>query len=295
MIYSSDTPITFNEFCLAYYDKAIEKAWIIIKSFINQHGTPPNNIELEEVVEDGVTDALERVYKTYDNKKKKGASVTTYLDSVLNNCLVDAYYKHTGLVRKKKKKAGKEDETDQTDRIISSDLFIKGVINKRLELERNEERKDGPEGMTYHSLEGERQWRNETINNICNELKEQVKKLGSIDRVIVEKWILLDKKGYTQAAVEELGITPAEVHRRMNRIIPKLRKKLEYRQEDYAEAISIDAEMSKIKKQQKVPRVIAEVPIEEREARKRVFRRRTDYKALRTRIESFLSALLKNS
>lgn len=292
MIYSSDTPITFDEFCLAYYDKAIEKAWIIIKSFINKHGTPPNNIDLEAVVEDGVTQALERVYTTYDNN---GASIMTYLGQVLKNCLVDEYYKHSGLVRKKKKKDDKEDKTFQADHIISSDLFLKRVVNKRLSTERYEEEKDVPEGMTYHSLEGERQWRAETINNIYNELKEQIKKLGSIDRVIVEKWILLGKSGYTQAAVEELGITPAEVNRRMNRIIPKLRKKLEYRHEDYAEAISIDAEMSEIKKQQKVPRMIAEVPDVEREARKRVFRRRTNYKALRTRIEDIFSSLLKSN
>ena len=292
MISSSDTPVPFDEFCLAYYDKAIEKAWIIIKSFINKHGTPPNNIDLEAVVEDGVTQALERVYTTYDNN---GASIMTYLDQVVKNCLVDEYYKHSGLVRKKKKKDDKDDKTFQADHIISSDLFLKRVVNKRLSTERYEEEKDGPEGMTYHSLEGERQWRNETINNICNEMTEQVKKLGSIDRVIAEKWLLLDKKGYTQAAVDELGITPEEVYRRMNRIIPKLRKKLEYRHEDYFAAISIDAEMSKIKTQKKAPRVIAELPDEEREAKKRVFRRRTNYKALRTRIESFLSDLLKSN
>lgn len=302
MLFSSDTPLSFNEFCLAYYNTAKKKAWIILRSFINMHGTPPNNINLEDVVEDGVTCALERVYKTYNKEKENGASVMSYLDRVIKNCLVDQYYKQAGLVRKKKKKVNKENETGQADQIVSSDLFLKGVINKRLEMERKDmgEEDDEQEDMTYHSLEGERKWRSETLNSICNELTEQIKKMDSIDRIITEKWLLLGKNGYTQAAAEELGLPPETIYRRMNRIISKLRKKLEHRQEDYKLVISIDTQHKPtILRNEPTPEKKLKkefnLPTEVLEAKKRVSRRRTDYKALRTHIEDILSSLLKSN
>lgn len=87
--------MTWDEFCELYWSFAQQKATYFIEKKRKDFGGFSDLVDVNYVRDESVLTAMEKAYKRHDDAR--GASITTYLSTIIHNEVVDTLKKETDL------------------------------------------------------------------------------------------------------------------------------------------------------------------------------------------------------
>ena len=194
------TEKTWDEFCELYFEEAKKAAETNLKKQSNKLGKISAYVDLDYVRDTAVLDAMEKTYIHYDSSR--GASVKTFLKTLVRNAIVDT-------LEKESKAVAKQQDIDDVKTIVKSIA---------------EEESDGSDGV-------------EARKKLIPRLRAAMDKLKPSDQIILY-YYLEDQKTYVSKSAEALKVSENFVSVRRNRIfklLPKLMEmtRAEYMQECY--------------------------------------------------------------
>ena len=198
--------LDYKAFCDAYYNEALKVADITIANFIGKNGELNPAIDVQLVKDLGISYGLEKVYDTYDVEHESKAKIKTYLSTVIHNCVL------TELKRESSSLGVKKRPTPPID-VLTLVATIRG----------------GKGTLGRFSDTFQTSGRFEKKEKLIAIMLDCVKRLKSVDQVIIHCWMVFPKSEYTDMALEELGWennknTRNLVSARCNRAIEMLRK-----------------------------------------------------------------------
>ena len=209
--------LDFKSFCALYYDAAVKTADITIADHIKKNGPISQYIDVDLVKDLGISYALEKVYCKYDVDHESKAKITTFLSKVVHNCVLTELGKESTRALAGKRK----DIVDFAKDPVS--CFSK------------KNKKGNAKGFRDY-IESGRKF--EKKEELIQEMLACVKKLSGVDQIIINCWMLFDKREYTGEAIEQLGWEDTKKTRnvvqvRCNRAIEMLQKMMSGVRADY--------------------------------------------------------------
>lgn len=204
--------LDYKSFCNLYYKAAEKVADITIADHVKKHGAISKYIDVGLVKDLGISYALEKVYCKYDVDHESKAKITTFLSTVVHNCVLTELGKEATSVQAGKRNGGFDFTKDPGSNVGRG----MGGFRDYLESGRKFEKKE----------------------DLIKEMLACVKRLSAVDQIILNCWMLYKRSEYTSQAIEALGWedTPNNrnvVHVRCNRAIEMLQKMMGGARSDY--------------------------------------------------------------
>ena len=198
--------LDYKAFCDAYYNEALKVADIAIANFIGKNGQLNPAIDVQLVKDLGISYGLEKVYDTYDVDHESKAKIKTYLSTVIHNCVLTELKREISSLGVKKRPPVPLDVMT----LVATIRGGKGTLGRFSD--------------TFLTS-----GRFEKKEKLITVMLDCVKRLNSVDQVIINCWMMFPKSEYTDMALEELGWennkhTRNLVSARCNRAIEMLRK-----------------------------------------------------------------------
>lgn len=206
--------MTYDQFCTAYYAKAMNVADITIANQIKKNGKIHPSIDVDNVKTLGVTYALQKAFDTYDVDREKKASLNAYLSTLVHNCVLTELKKESTAVNAKNKWS-----LDKLPDVGKLDMNERGKAFR-----------------DYMQYDG----RYERKEEVIAKLMKCVKKLNPVDQVIIECW-MRNWRTYTKDALEELGWPEDKggvVQTRRNRAMAALKQMMGGQKPDYRDIMA---------------------------------------------------------
>lgn len=204
--------LDFKSFCELYYDAAVKTADITIADNIKKNGPISQYIDVELVKDLGISYALEKVYCKYDVDHESKARITTFLSTVVHNCVLTELGKESTKVQAGKRKGKFDFSQDPGSGFGRGMGGFKDYIESGRKFEKKEE--------------------------LIKEMLVCMKKLSAVDQVILNCWMNYKKSEYTGLAIKQLGWEDTKKTRnvvqvRCNRAIEMLQKMMSGVRADY--------------------------------------------------------------
>lgn len=204
--------LDFKSFCDQYYKAAEKVADITIADHVKKHGAISKYIDVGLVKDLGISYALEKVYCKYDVDHESKAKITTFLSTVVHNCVLTELGKEATKVQAGKRKSGFDFTKDPGSNVGRGMGGFRDYIESGRKFEKKED--------------------------LIKEILVCVKRLSGVDQIILNSWMTCKRSEYTSDAIEALGWedTPNNrnvVHVRCNRAIEMLQKMMGGARSDY--------------------------------------------------------------
>lgn len=204
--------LDFKSFCGLYYNEAVKAADITIAAHIKKNGSISRFIDIELVKDLGISYALEKVYCKYDVDHESKAKITTFLSTVVHNCVLTELGKEWTRIQGGRRE-GKFDFAQDPGSGFGRGM---GGFKDYIESGRKYEKKE----------------------DLIKEMLVCMKKLSGVDQVILNCWMSYKKREYTGQAIEQLGWEDTKKTRnvvqvRCNRAIEMLQKMMSGVRSDY--------------------------------------------------------------
>ena len=258
--------LDFKSSCKLYYNEAVKAADITIAAHIKKNGPISRFIDIEMVKDLGISYALEKVYCKYDVDHESKAKITTFLSTVVHNCVLT--------------ELGKESTKVQPGRRIAKFDFTQD-----------------PGSGFGHGMGGFRDYiesgrKFEKKEDLIKEMLACVKKLRGVDQIIINCWMLYDKREDTGQAINQLGWEDTKKTRnvvqvRCNRAIEMLQRMMSGARADYRD-IAVSSIAEKAPEQTYKPKVHSDVDQNYMRRYQRAISGKIDY----TRLSQVLTSTL---
>lgn len=221
--------ITYDAFCNLYVKEAMKIATIVINDINDPEGKGKENhihplIDQDYVKAVAVSYSLDKVYKTYDVNHESGASIHTYFNTIIRNCIIselkkawtDIKHNHPEFI--KVKDPAREARTQKG--------LITGIKGRGDNLVK-------PDAHTYIQIDGVY----ERKDMVHDAIAECVQKLNPMDQIILNCW-QHEEKNYVNKALELLGFeittqSQGMIRARLKRSLAMLNKMMGGAKPDY--------------------------------------------------------------
>ena len=225
-----DLQISYDEFVRQYFEVAMQYADIEIAKHVKKHGPLNRYVDADDVKSLAVTNSLNNVYMNYDPDNEKGASITTYMRTIVHNSVITELKKASTQVKRNhpeliKKKPNSYELPKYSQ--ITPGVMLKGIDNIKREVH------------GYMEASGIFDRKEEALKLMLRCLT----KLSYEEQVIVNCWMSEDTN-YVRKALEVLGIeettrSAGMIRRKLDLAKGKLQKLMGGVKPDYRD-ISID-------------------------------------------------------
>jgi DNA-directed RNA polymerase specialized sigma24 family protein len=225
-----DLQISYDEFVRQYFEVAMQYADIEIAKHVKKHGPLNRYVDADDVKSLAVTNSLNNVYMNYDPDNEKGASITTYMRTIVHNSVITELKKASTQVKRNhpeliKKKPNPYELPKYSQ--ITPGVMLKGIDNIKREVH------------GYMEASGIFDRKEEALKLMLRCLT----KLSYEEQVTVNCWMSEDTN-YVRKALEVLGIeettrSAGMIRRKLDLAKGKLQKLMGGVKPDYRD-ISID-------------------------------------------------------
>ena len=221
--------ITYDAFCNLYVKEAMKIATIVINDINDPEGKGKENhihplIDQDYVKAVAVSYSLDKVYKTYDVNHESGASIRTYFNTIIRNCIITELKKaRTDIKRNHPETVKRKDPIRES---LTEKRVLTGVKGRGSDLVK-------PEAHTYMRFDGVY----ERKDKVHDDIAACVQKLNPMDQIILNCW-QHEEKNYVNKALELLGFeiktqSQGMIRARLKRALAMLNKMMGGAKPDY--------------------------------------------------------------
>ena len=179
--------ISYDEIVKQWYDKAMKIAEMTISKQEKETGRFHKALDIELVKISGVAKALEKVYNKYDPENEKGASLDTFLSTVVHNTVLTELKKEG---KKVEEGHGFKKPKEHKYKARYGGYVTGGIGSAKPSV---------PSSYSYSS-----EWA-EQKEKVLSKLMKCVDKLPPVDQKVVVYW-MKDKRTYITRVLNDLGM-----------------------------------------------------------------------------------------